>query len=72
MKYTEIEFLKYLIDCCENILEHEEYGAPPFDPATMQLQKMRAEVTARLNTVYGISYGKFAAGKHLMSYKTRR
>lgn len=65
----EPEFLKYLIDCCENILENPTITniGTIFKPEMMQLMKMRAEVTTRLEKKYNIKYGKFSKGTHLLS-----
>ena len=66
----EVQFLKYLIDCCENVLEDPKAVTPLAifkSPIAMQMVKMRAEVTQRLEQVYGIKYGKFATRTHLMA-----
>jgi hypothetical protein len=69
----EVSFLKYLKDCCENILESEplltklQEQIPLLRNAPiMQLVKMRAEVTDRLERIYDVKYGKFAEGTHLL------
>jgi len=62
----EVQFLKYLIDCCENILENP-LMIVNLTPSIMQLIKLRAEVTQRLEQIYGIKYGKFANQIHLLS-----
>ena len=63
---SEEDFLRYLVDCCENVLENEKImddvlvnqgiGYPP----VMQLVKLRAELSQRLEAKYGTMYGKFA------------
>jgi len=67
----EIAFLKYIIRCCENVLEDsdmlEQYNA--FDIPMLQLIKMRAEVTFRLAQKWDIKYGKFSTNDHLLSGK---
>jgi hypothetical protein len=66
----ETEFLKYLIDCCENILENPNIMKPAMaygiSPIVLQLIKIRAEVTQRLENNYSIKYGKFASRTHLL------
>lgn len=74
---SEEEFLKYLIDCCENVLESEkimgemlvEHGIS--HPIMMQLVKLRAEVTTRLEKIYKTKYGKFAKGDSLLAKLAR-
>ena len=69
---AEDEFLKYLIDCCENVLENEATIMPFLGtPLAMQMMKLRAEVTLRLKSK-GIEYGKFATSDHLLSYKNKK
>ena len=70
---SEAEFLQYLIDCCENVLEEEEYIKPLLGhPVAMQLIKLRAEVTQRLQNKFGIEYGKFATADHILSHKKQK
>lgn len=65
---SEEDFLMYLIDCCENVLENPKIVLPiQFHPITLQLMKLRAEVTLRLQDKFKINYGKFALGKHLFA-----
>ena len=57
VRAEEPEFLKYLIDCAENIVSRRP---PHHTPAVMQLYKLRAEASQRLYEIYGIKYGKWA------------
>lgn len=67
---SELEFLKYLVDCCENVLENEGIVGETdiFSSISMQLIKLRAEVTDRLERKYGIKYGKFSNRTHLLAH----
>ena len=67
---SELEFLKYLVDCCENVLEDERIVGETdiFSPIPMQLIKLRAEITDRLERKYGINYGKFSNRTHLLAH----
>ena len=66
---NEEDFLKYLIDCCENILENPKMvQAFRFSPIELQLIKLRAEVTQRLENRFDIKYGAFAFNEHLFSH----
>lgn len=68
----EVDFLKYLIDCCENILESPRIAAQfSFRPVELQLIKLRAEVTQRLEDRFGVKYGKFAFNEHLFSQSSK-
>ena len=67
---NEEVFLKYLIDCCENMLENPQlmtFNKVFGDPVTLQLIKLRAEVTFRLKQKFHVDYGKFATGTHLLA-----
>ena len=64
----EEDFLKYLIDCCDNVLEKPHIISDvKFHPVVLQLTKMRAEVTSRLKIKYGVLHGKFSYGNHLFN-----
>jgi hypothetical protein len=49
---TEIQFLEYIVRCCENIIENptmkKQYG---LIPPMLQLYKMRSEVNTRLSEI---------------------